>query len=138
MQVFTGGLLGLHCLILSKNQTTQEYLNGRGKGLNYSFKKGGCSRILKLLLCLKGRKKEYSLISNDFIRVSRMLEHLKNQTQGANTLDSDQSLMQQSLLQETVRGNLKITSIEDYGQLLPENDASVVKRVRNKRRSNLA
>ena len=77
MQVFTGGLLVLHFLIICRNLTTQEFLGKKENGKNFNFRSGACGRVSRLLFCLKGRKKEYSLISNDFVRVSRTLETVK-------------------------------------------------------------
>lgn len=77
---------------------------------------------------MKGRNKEYSLISNDFVRVSRTLEAIKAKKEGANSVDTAETSAYQTLLQDTVRGDLKITSIEDYGDLIPD---ATFKRVRH-------
>ena len=37
MAIFTGFLLAFHCRLISKNETTNEYLKGRSKDRNYSF-----------------------------------------------------------------------------------------------------
>ena len=70
LMLFTGALMALHCMLVKKNLTTQEYLTGKANGRLDNFSDGACHRLLKILLCRTGSR-QGSLISNDFIRVSR-------------------------------------------------------------------
>jgi len=51
MLLFTGALLTLHCMLVKRNLTTQEYLTGKAKGRIDNFKDGACYRLTKILLC---------------------------------------------------------------------------------------
>ena len=71
MQLFCGFLLSFHCKLINENTTTNEYLKHRSKSRNYQMRAETWFSRLKLSLCFK---KQPSLVSNDLIRYSLLLE----------------------------------------------------------------
>lgn len=74
MELFTGILLGFHCRLVNKNETTNEHLKDRSKERDFIFRESNfCSRLNRSLSC---RRRHGSIISNDLIRISLLLESL--------------------------------------------------------------
>ena len=74
MEIFTGILLGFHCRLIKNNETTNEHLKDRSRERNYIFREASCFGRLKRALSCSRRTK--SIISNDLIRVSILIESL--------------------------------------------------------------
>lgn len=75
MELFTGVLLGFHCRLVDRNETTNEHLKGRSNERNYSLRESNFCLRLYRALSLKRRGGE-SMVSNDLIRISLLLESL--------------------------------------------------------------
>ena len=74
MLLFVSFLLAFHCRLVNRNETTNEFLKDRSKDRNYKFTESHFCRSLFLRVLCRGRKP--SLITNDLIRVSLLLESL--------------------------------------------------------------
>jgi len=73
MQIFTAFLLGFHCKLINSNETTNEHLKGRAKDREYSHKGSyWCSRLGRAFC----RRRGPSMITNDLIRISLLIESL--------------------------------------------------------------
>jgi len=74
MGLFTGFLLVFHCRLIKRNETTNEYLKQRSKFRNFSFKEAAwCNRVARTMSC---KRRQASLITNDLIRISLLLESM--------------------------------------------------------------
>ena len=74
MLLFTLFLLAFHCRLINKNMSTNEYLKGRAGQRNYSFSEPlWPARVWRSISC---RRRHPSMITNDIIRLSLLLEQL--------------------------------------------------------------
>ena len=73
MQIFCAFLLGFHCNLMNKNVTTNEFLKQRLVNRDNPMRaKTFCGRLLKSLC----RSHERSLVTNDLVRISLLIESL--------------------------------------------------------------
>jgi len=73
MQLFTVFLLCFHCKLMNLNQTTNEYLKQRLKDRNFQFRPPLWCQRLHHAVC---RRRQPSLITNDMVRISLLIEQL--------------------------------------------------------------
>ena len=71
MQLFVGFLLYFHCKLMNRGETTNEYLKQKSRDRNYLLREASWCKRLGLVLC---RKSPPSLIFNDLIRISLLIE----------------------------------------------------------------
>ena len=65
--------MAFHLKLINRNETTNEFLKGRGNARNYSLREGSaCKRFLRVW-CYR---KPPSLITNDLIRQSLFIEKI--------------------------------------------------------------